>query len=304
MLYVVEPGFLTTVQDAGRWGWARYGVPPSGPMDRAAHKAANTLVGNAPDAAALEITLLGPHLVANRDCLIAVCGADFDVQVGPLPVPTWHAVYVRSGYHIIVGHPRSGARAILAITGGIYIPPFLGSRATYLMGGFGGFQGRALQTGDQLPLGPTSLTHPAMRAGTAWPIVQRPSYTRTPILRVVMGPQDDYFGADTLATFLASAYTISESSDRMGMRLQGPHLVHQKGSGIISDGIVTGSIQIPPDGLPIVMMVDHQTTGGYPKIATVIQADIPILAQCVPGDTIRFEAISLAMAHQTLICSP
>lgn len=299
MLEVLDPGLLTTVQDAGRSGWARYGVPPSGPLDTAAFAAANALVGNPPTAAALEITLAGPVLRAERECLIAVCGAEFELWVGTLPAPTWHAVYVRAGRIITFGMRRSGARAYLAVSGGIALPPFLGSLATYLPGGFGGLDGRALRAGDRLPLGGTIARDWMQRAGRVWPVDRRPPYTTQPTLRVVLGPQDDYFTAEGVATFLNSAYQLTPEADRMGARLQGPPIAHRGPTGIVSDGVVVGSVQVPPDGQPIVMLADHQTTGGYPKIATVLRADLPLLAQCLPGDRIRFAAVTLAEAQVT-----
>ncbi len=297
MLEVLDPGLLTTVQDAGRKGWARYGVPPSGPLDEAAFTAANDLAGNPPDAAALEITLTGPALRVGRECLIAVCGAEFELWVGVLPVPLWHAVYVRAGQIVTFGARRSGARAYLAVSGGIALPPFLGSQATYLPGGFGGLDGRALRAGDRLPLGAAIMRNPAQSAGRVWPVERRPPYTPQPTLRVVLGPQDDYFTAEGIATFLDSAYQLTPEADRMGARLQGPPIAHRGPTGIVSDGVVTGSVQAPPDGQPIVMLADHQTTGGYPKIATVIRADLPLLAQCLPGDRVRFAAVTLAEAR-------
>jgi biotin-dependent carboxylase-like uncharacterized protein len=297
MLEILEPGLLTTVQDGGRVGWARYGVPPSGPMDRAAFAAANTLVGNPPDIAGLEITLNGTVLRVPRECLIAVCGADFDLWVGSLPVPMWHAVYVRAGRVVTFGMRRSGARAYLAISGGIALPPFLGSQSTYLQGEFGGLEGRALRAGDQLPLGPAATRNPVARAGRIWPIDRRPPYISSPTLRVILGPQDDRFTDEGLATFLNNPYVVTPESDRMGYRLSGPVIAHRGSTGITSDGVVMGSIQIPPDGQPIVMMADHQTTGGYPKIATVIRADLPLLAQSLPGDLVRFQAVSLDEAQ-------
>lgn len=297
LLEVLEPGLLTTVQDAGRKGWARYGVPPSGPLDEAAFTAANDLAGNPPDAAALEITLTGPALRVGRECLIAVCGAEFDLWVGVLPVPLWHAVYVRAGQIVTFGARRRGARVYLAVSGGIALPPFLGSQATYLPGGFGGLDGRALRAGDRLPLGATTMRNPAQSAGRVWPVERRPPYTPQPTLRVVLGPQDDYFTAEGIATFLDSAYQLTSEADRMGARLQGPPIAHRGPTGSVSDGVVAGSVQAPPDGQPIVMLADHQTTGGYPKIATVIRADLPLLAQCLPGDRIRFAAVTLAEAR-------
>jgi len=300
MLEVIEGGFLTTVQDAGRFGWGHFGVPPAGPMDPFAFRAANLLVGNPPDAAGLEITLAGPVLRASCDCLVAICGAEFDVWVGSLPVPTWHAVFVRAGYEIRFGQRRSGARACLAMSGGIALSDFLGSCATYLPGGFGGFEGRALRAGDQLFLGRYRDSDLLIRAGKAWLRSARLPYSPNPTLRVVMGPQDDHFTSEGLATFLESEYGVTQSSDRMGYRLSGPMIAHQGRADIVSDGVITGSVQIPGDGQPIVMMADHQTTGGYPKIAAVIRADLPLLAQCLPGDRVRFRAVSIAEAQVAL----
>ncbi len=297
-LEVLDPGLLTTVQDAGRKGWARYGVPPSGPLDEVAFSAANALVGNPSDAAALEITLTGPTLRVERECLIAVCGATFDVWAGMLPVPLWHAVYVRAGRIITFGTRLSGARAYLAISGGIALPSFLGSQATYLPGGFGGLDGRALRAGDRLPLGAAPTPNPVQSAGRIWPVDRRPPYMLQPTLRVVLGPQDDYFTAEGVATFLDSAYQLTSEADRMGARLQGLPIAHRGPTGIVSDGVVAGSVQVPPDGQPIVMLADHQTTGGYPKIATVIRADLPLLAQCLPSDGVRFAAVTLAEAQR------
>ncbi len=287
MLEVLEPGLLTTVQDGGRRGWARYGIPPSGPLDPAAFAAANALVGNPPDAAGLEITLLGPTLRFWRAAIVAVCGADFALTVGRRPVPTWHALYIRAGEVLTFGERRRGARAYLAIAGGLALPPFLGSQATYLPGGFGGLDGRALRAGDRLPWHPP-IPLPYARAGRVWPPQHRPPYSAAPTLRVILGPQDDYFTPEGIETFRSAAYTLTATSDRMGTRLHGPPIAHRAATDIISDGVIWGSIQVPPDGQPIVMLADHQTTGGYPKIAAVIQADLPLLAQSLPGDAIRF----------------
>ena len=301
MLEILDPGALTTVQDRGRIGWARYGVPPSGPMDAVAFAIANQLVGNPPDAAGLEITLTGPVMRSQSDRLIAVSGAEFALRVDGLTVPTWHAIFVRAGQWIRFETRRAGARAYLAVAGGIDTPLFLGSRSTYLRGGFGGHLGRALQRGDRLSIGPSTWAATAAtlfgRAGTAWPTATRPVYAKPPTLQVVLGPQDDHFTAGALAKLLDSPYTLTSAADRMGIRLAGPRLEHARrpdgssADGIVSDGIVTGCIQVPPDGQPIVMMVDHQTTGGYPKIATVIEADLPSLAQCLPGDVVRFTTL-------------
>ncbi len=286
-LDVLDPGLLTTVQDGGRRGWARYGVPPSGPVDAAAFRAANALVGNPPDAAGLEITLTGPTLRARQACLIAVCGAEFELWAGDVPVPPWHAVYLRAGDCLRFGERQRGARAYLAVAGGLALPAFLGSQATYLPGEFGGVGGRAVRAGDVLPLGPPP-GDPVAGAGRRWPDAQRPAYAPHPTARVILGPQADAFTAAGLATFLSAEYVITPHSDRMGMRLQGPPVPRAGAADIVSDGVVMGSIQIPPDGQPIIMLADHQTTGGYPKIATVVQDDLPLLAQALPGARVRF----------------
>ena len=298
MLHILDAGLFTTVQDGGRWGWARYGVPPSGPMDVAAFEIANQLVGNPPSATGLEITLTGPMIQIMPETRIAVCGAEFELWVGQLPVPTWHTVYIRPGQVLSFGRRRSGARAYLAIAGGIALPPYLDSQATYIKGGFGGLDGRALRPGDQLPVDTNLPQAITANPGQAWPQAKRPPYTESPTLRVVLGPQDMAFSAQGLDVFLNNPYIITVNADRMGIRLQGPAIAHRGVTGIVSDGIVMGSIQVPPNGQPIVMMADHQTTGGYPKIATVIQADLPLLAQCLPRHQVKFRAISLDEAQK------
>ncbi|MGC9346920.1 MAG: biotin-dependent carboxyltransferase family protein [Anaerolineae bacterium] len=293
MLQILDAGLLTTVQDGGRVGWARYGIPPSGPMDPAAFAAANHLVGNPPNAAGLEITLTGPLLRTLEEGLIGVCGAEFELWVGGLPVPTWHSVFARAGSLIRFGQRVSGLRAYLAIAGGLRTPSFLGSQSTYLNGEFGGLEGRALRAGDRLTTGPHDVRDLVEAAGRAWPRDRRPAYSPDPNVRVILGPQDDHFPQDQIARFFEAAYEVTPDSDRMGLRLRGTQIEHLGAGGIVSDGIVTGSVQIPPDGQPIVMMVDHQTTGGYPKIGTVIRADLPLLAQCLPGDRVRFTSVEL-----------
>ncbi len=292
-LEVLEGGMLTTVQDLGRYGYQRYGVPVAGAMDPFALQAANALVGNSLDKAVLEITITGPILRATESCLIAVTGADLSFRVNGRPLPSWMAVFVRRGWIIEFGERKSGCRAYLAVAGGIDVPSIMGSESTYLRGGFGGFQGRALKEGDLIPLGQTALHLPNL-AGRAFPSDRIPEYSDTPEVRVVLGPQDDYFTEEGIAAFLSSEYKVGPASDRMGYRLQGPEIAHQGRADIISDGIALGSVQVPADKQPIVMMADRQTTGGYPKIATVISADIPLLAQCLPGDgTVTFQAITV-----------
>ncbi|RLC77332.1 MAG: KipI antagonist [Chloroflexi bacterium] len=292
---------LTTVQDLGRFGYMRYGVPTSGAMDPFALQVANILVGNDPGEAALEITLIGPTLRATEDCLIAVTGADLGLRVDDREMPMWMSIFVRKGWVIEFTGRRSGCRAYLAVAGGIDVPRVLGSKSTYLNGGFGGFEGRALKKGDLIPVGkaPPDLVS---LAGRFFPSEHIPPYSDSPQIRVILGPQEDYFTEEGIATFLSATYKVSPTSNRMGYRLEGPPVAHKERADIISDGIPLGAVQVPADGLPIVMMADHQTTGGYTKIATVISADIPLLAQCVPGtSTVSFKAVSIEEARALYI---
>jgi biotin-dependent carboxylase-like uncharacterized protein len=203
------------------------------------------------------------------------------------------AIFVRKGWTIEFGKRKAGCRAYLAAAGGIDVSPVLGSRSTYLSGGFGGFEGRALRQGDLIALGQASF-HLASVAGRSFPTTLIPNYSDAPEIHVVLGPQDDYFTDEGVATFLSGEYSVDPTSDRMGYRLKGPDITHKEATGIISDGISLGAVQVPPDRQPIVMMADRQTIGGYPKIAAVISADIPLLAQCLPGQsTVRFKAVGV-----------
>jgi antagonist of KipI len=296
-LVVVDPGLLTTVQDLGRPGYQRLGVPPSGPFDRPAFVVANRLVGNPDGAAGLELTLKGPRLEARRECVIAVTGGEMPITVNDQPAPAWTAVRLRPGNVLAFRMVTAGCRAYLAVSGGIDVPLALGSRATYLRGRLGGVEGRGLQKGDALPLGPAP---PAVAEGRHVPPDRRPAYPGEVECRVILGPQDDRFTADGIAAFLEGPYEVTPQADRMGYRLKGPAIAHARGHDIISDGIPLGGIQVPGEGQPIVLLVDRQTTGGYTKIATVIGPDIARIGQMRPGQRIRFRRVSLAEAHAAL----
>jgi KipI family sensor histidine kinase inhibitor len=304
-LEVIEPGLLTTVQDLGRRGYEASGVPVAGAVDAFALRAANCLVGNPPGAAGLEITIAGPVLRATSACIIAVGGADLGLRVNGQPLPPWISAYVRRGWTIEFAGRRNGCRAYLAVAGGISLPAVMGSRATYLAAGFGGLGGRALQTGDILPLAPVAAgDHLAARAGRRLPERLLPAYADRPVLAVIAGPQDDAFSLEGTEAFYRGEYQVSPTADRMGYRLHGPQIAHQDRpgttpGGVISDGIPLGAIQVPADRQPIVMMADRQTTGGYAKIAVVASADIPLLAQCLPGkSSVRFELTSVQDAQR------
>ena len=295
MIRILEPGALTTVQDLGRLGHLRYGIPPSGPIDHVAFVVANRLVGNPDGAAGLECTVLGPRFGAETPCAIAVSGAEMPVTINGAEAPAWTTLTLKPGDVVKLGAARAGVRAYVAFSGGIDIPPVLGSRSTYLRGRLGGLDGRALRKEDQLPLLPAPLP-PRRRA--------RPSlvadFHLEPEIRVVLGPQADRFTEEGIRTFLGSDYEMLPQSDRMGARLRGPRIAHVRGHDIISDGIALGSIQVPGDGHPIALLVDRQSTGGYTKVATVCSFDIGRLGQVKPGHRLRFRAIDLAEAQRTL----
>ncbi len=306
---VLEPGFLTTLQDLGRVGYERAGVPVSGAMDRVALMAANALVGNAnlpllarhpPGAAGLEAALAGPVLLAGAECLVAAAGRGFSLEVGERTLPLWMAAWVRAGETVALRAEAAGGWGYLAVSGGFDLPPVMGSRSTYLRGGFGGLAGRALQEGDALPLGTPALPPGELyaRAGRELPPELRPAYSEAPTLDVVLGPQDGMFSAAGIQTFLGQEYALTPACDHMGYRLAGPRLEHAAGADILSEGIPLGAVQVPGDGQPIVLMADRQTAGGYPKIAVLASASLPLLAQCSPGrGKVRFRVVTVVEAQ-------
>jgi biotin-dependent carboxylase-like uncharacterized protein len=283
MMHVVEAGLRSTVQDRGRWGHLRLGVPPSGPADPVAFQAANVLVDNGDDAAAIEVIGL-PFVFRLDDArLVAVTGRDAWLSIrGRLP--GWTSVFVRPGETVTVRRGEWTRYAYVAVSGGIATPPILGSRAAYLPAGIG----RALTSGEVLPLGlSTSGGHRSART------IEAPSYDGR--IRVIDGPHTERFEPDVLARFYGSAFQVDETSDRQGTRLVGPP-VSPRGGELLSCGVVAGAIQVPRGGAPIVLLADHQTTGGYPVIATVIEADLGKVAQANPGETLRFYRFERATA--------
>jgi len=297
-LFVADPGLLTTVQDLGRLGHQRVGIPQSGPMDRAAFVIANRLVGNDDGAAALECTIKGPRLEVRQAAVVAVAGAPMGFTVNGQEAPPWTAVGVRPGDVLGFHMASAGCRAYLAVAGGIDVPLVLGSRATYLRGRLGGLGGRALQKGDALPVGVPAGG--PLHGGRTVPAALRPAYPAERECRVILGPQDDRFTPDGIRAFFEGPYDVTPQADRMGYRLKGPTITHARGHDIVSDGIPLGGIQVPGEGQPIVLLADRQTTGGYTKIATVIGVDIGAIGQTRPGQRIRFRQVTLAEAHAAL----
>jgi len=296
---VIKPGWFTTVQDLGRYGSQHYGVPVSGAMDRFATVVANRLAGNHDRAAVLECTLKGPELLFQQDTVIAVTGADLSPTIDDKSIPLWTCINAPRHSRLRFGTRRSGFRAYLAIAGGIDVPMVLGSRSTHYSSVTGGFQGRPLQPGDILSTGQSAGPN-KQPIGKQLPDRLRPRYDRSVTLRIIPGPQQEYFSEDALITLTSSSYTITPQSDRMGYRLAGPKIVHTGSTHMISDGAVMGTVQVPSNEQPLLLMADGQTTGGYPKIGVVISADLPLAAQLMPGETIRFSTCTVAEAQTIL----
>jgi len=294
---VVEAGLLTTVQDAGRPGRRRLGVTWAGPMDAAALADANATVGNPPASAALECTVVGPALRFLATTAFAWTGADLGpvlhrADLGAWPVPRGARIRARPGNVLAFTGRGTGCRAYVALAGGVEVPRVLRSRATDLGSGFGGFEGRPLRAGDLLVLGAAPPGEPSIPPSRE----TEPDAAR---VRVVLGPQADALEPESVARLLSEPWTLGADSDRIGGRLDGPRLKHRGPAEIVSDGMVPGCIQVPPDGRPIVMMADCPTTGGYPKVATVVAADLGRLAQAFPGETeVRFEAVDVSEASR------
>lgn len=289
---IVRGGILTTVQDLGRYGYMKYGFSQCGAMDARAVKTANILLSNTQNAAVLEMTLSGIAAVFTEDCAICISGAQIEATVNRKPIRMNKVYALSAGDVLICGNVKNGARAYLAVSGGIDVPVFLGSRSTDLKAKAGGFHGRKLKTGDEIGILPHSkLNHIEKRETKAF------SHSQETVLRAVPGPQDFMFTAEDTERFFSAAYKVTAEADRMGIRLNGAVLKGRHGMNIISDGIAPGSIQVPENGQPILLCADRQTTGGYAKIACVISADLPLAAQLLPGCTVRFKKVSVKEAQ-------
>jgi biotin-dependent carboxylase-like uncharacterized protein len=295
-LAIVAPGLQTTIQDRGRFGYQAFGVPISGALDSEAHEIANCLAGNPADAPCLEILYQGPTIeVEAQSVRVAVAGEGAEIELIGAQIRSlggWRSLTLARGDRFRV-RGLGTACAYIAVAGGFAIEPVLGSASTYVRGGFGGWQGRALRAGDRLPLHRDSAEE---RQEMALPAPPDAGIDRT--IRIVLGPQQDRFTDRAIEALLGAEFKVSKQADRMGIRLDGALLAHRGDYNIVSDGIATGAIQVPGSGQPILLLADHQTTGGYPKIATVISADLPMVGRRRPGDRIRFGAVDVAAAER------
>ena len=298
-LTILRPGLLTTIQDGGRWGHQAEGVSPSGALDVASARRANAVVGNDRHAAVLETTLLGPELRVEADVTFAVTGADLNATLDAAPLPLNTAVQGRAGSTIAFGQRRAGGRAYVAFSGGIDVPIVLGSRATHTRSGMGGLAGRPLRAGDRLAVGTASgdvrVEQPDRQ------VALLPASGQAVTLRVLPGPQRDWFDEVALDTLQLATFTVDPQSDRMGLRLSSAAPIPRRPLGeMISDATFPGALQVPPSGQPILLMADRPTTGGYPQLAVVISADLSLAGQLVPGDRVRFAMCSMQVARAAL----
>jgi biotin-dependent carboxylase-like uncharacterized protein len=291
---VIKPGMLTTVQDLGRPGYQGLGVPVSGPMDAYSHRLANQVVGNDPKAAALEVTLLGPELLAGDDLTCAIAGAEIECTVGGAVVPFNEPFAVPAGARLRFGARRRGARTTLAVRGGFDLPATFGSRATHLVSRMGPFGGRPLRTGDVLPVGRSTVSATGV---TGNPLDLPAGGVR---VRIVAAVHRERFTDDAWGLLVRARFTVSSQSSRMGYRLDGPVLAHVGAADILSEAMPIGALQVPASGQPILLMAERQTTGGYPTIANVITADLPLAGQLAPGDWIAFDPVTHPQATAAL----
>lgn len=287
---VINPGFLSTIQDMGRKGFQAFGVPEAGAMDREAALIANLLVSNNENAPLIEVTVMGLELEFATEAVVAVAGGDLNLQIDNIPQPMYQSLTIKAGSRLKFAGVRKGARTYLAIGGELNIPLVMESSSTYLRGEIGGMKGRKIEKGDLLEGEAKIVPQKVLDESLVRDYNKRE-------IRVLINRDEDYFTGEGINTFLTSEYIISSQSDRMGYRMEGPEIAHRKGADIISTAINFGAIQVPGHGQPIVMMADRQTVGGYTQIGRVITSDLPYLAQMFPGEKISFKEVSLREAQ-------
>lgn len=294
IIEVMKPGLSTSVQDLGRNGYQQFGMVVAGAMDTFALQIGNILVGNRREAAGLEVVLMGPKLRFLKDTVIAICGANLSPEIDGNPIPLWKSYVIYKGQILTFGKPVTGSYAYIAVSGGIQTAEVMGSRSTYVKARIGGLNGQFLAKGDVLPAGEAVLEN----SGRQLQPNLVPDYDKPRKIRVILGPDEKAFTKQGIRTFLTGNYKITPQTDRMGTRLTGPGISHTEEADIISDAIFPGTIQVPANGQPIILLADRQPTGGYTRIATVISEDIPRVAQSQPGKKLSFEAVSLELAQK------
>jgi antagonist of KipI len=292
---VLSGGFLSVIQDSGRFGCAHLGISSAGAADSASYRLGNLLVGNSSDAPALEMTLVGGSFRVESGCIVALTGSNFAPTLDGRPAPLWQSFELRPGQTLVFGATRNGARCYLCVEGGIVVPPVFGSASTHVLTHLGGFCGRGLRPADVLNIAPHHPSVPSVSRIVRTEILER-LFLPGP-LRVTDGPQISNFSEDMRSTFFSSDFVVKEDSNRMGLRLDGPAITHADGGELITEGASVGTIQIPPDGYPILLFVEHPTTGGYAKIASVVSADFHRVGQLRPRDVVRFEHVT----HETAL---
>lgn len=297
VIKVEKSGLSTSVQDLGRTGYQQYGMVVSGAVDPFALQVGNLLVGNKRNAAGIEVVIMGPKLQFLKDTVIAICGADLSPKLDGKEIPMWASVIVHKGQSLSFGQPKDGVYSYIAIAGGIDIPNIMGSRSTYVKARIGGVEGRFLQKDDMLQCANVNGKIKMKRLSNNL----IPSYQTDQKIRVILGPDEDAFSQESIKGFLSGTYEITKQTDRMGMRLNGPALQHVNEADIISDSIFPGTIQVPANGQPIILLADRQTTGGYTRIATVISVDVARVAQNLPGTKLQFEEISVQEAQSLYV---
>lgn len=310
MIEVTKHGLHDTVQDLGRYRYQKFGVVAGGVMDPFTHRVANMLVGNEESEASLEITLVGPRLLFKEDALVAICGGDLAPTIEGLPVPMWRQVFIRKGSELRFGATKTGSRAYLAVAGGFDVPIVLGSRTTYVRAGLGGFNGRVLQKGDILHVGRAYVQSRMMKPDSGatfraanWQIAPKliPNLTNHYEIQVMRGRQYESFDEASRHRFWNESFTVSSQSDRMGYRISGTVLQLKEPLEMVSEAVTYGSIQVPPDGNPIILAVDRQTTGGYPKIGQLSSIDFTKLAQAKAGDRLSFKEVTIEESQRLLV---
>jgi len=300
VIKVVKPGLATSIQDLGREGYQQYGVVVAGAMDSFALQVGNLLVGNPRDEAGLEVVIMGPKLLILEDTVLAICGADLSPELDGQAVSMWKSFTARKGQQLAFGQPKNGGYAYIAVAGGIKTPVVMGSKSTYTKARIGGFKGRYLQKEDYLECGEPYL--PLKRvSGRGMAGIPLPDYNTKRTIRVILGPDQDKFTESAMKQLQTSTYKVTSQSDRMGYRLEGPPLSHVQRADILSDAILPGTIQVPANGQPIILLADRQTTGGYTRIGTVITVDLPFIAQKLTGHELQFKVIHVEEAQRLYV---